>query len=111
MNTDIENEIPKYKKRTQSNNSKAKSKSNHKHQNKECLLIKDELPYFANYCVICGKIINWNCCLEKCEGGYRELNKEEVFKKYNDLEQYTVEDLFTKYLPVNEKGNKPENCL
>lgn len=81
MNTEIESNIPKYKKRTKSGYSKAKSKSDHKHQKKECLLIENGSPYLASYCVICGKIINWNRCVEKCEGGYyRELSKRSVQK-------------------------------
>lgn len=40
--------------------------------------------------------------MEKCEGGYRELLKEEVYAKYKDLEKRTVEDLFVKYIPLNK---------
>jgi hypothetical protein len=36
--------------------------------------------------------------LEKCEGGYRELFDEEAFKKYKNLEQIAVKDLFVKYV-------------
>ena len=103
-----EEDVPKYKKKTKSNSSKSKSKSNHKHQKKECLLIDDRAPYLANYCIICGKIINWDLCLEKCEGGYRELGKEEAFKKYLDLERFTVDDICDKYVPLNVM-NKTEN--
>ena len=84
-NKEPENDIPKYKKKTKSNCSKSKSKSDHKHQNKDCLLIADSKPYLASYCTVCGKIRSWNYCLEKCEGGYRELFDEEAFKKYNKL--------------------------
>ena len=99
-NKDPENDIPKYKKKTKSNCSKSKSKSDHKHQNMDCLLIADSKPYLASYCTVCGKIRSWNYCLEKCEGGYRELFDEEVFKKYKDLEQIAVKDLFVKYVPL-----------
>lgn len=86
-NKEPENDVPKYKKKTKSNCSKSKSKSDHKHQNKDCLLIADSKPYLASYCTVCGKIRSWNYCLEKCEGGYKELFDEEAFKKYKDLEQ------------------------
>ena len=99
-NRDLENDIPKYKKKTKSNCSKSKSKSDYKHQNKDCLLIVDSNPYFASYCTVCGKIRRWDYCQEKCEGGYRELLKEEVYSKYKDLEQIAVKDLFVKYVPL-----------
>lgn len=99
-NKEPENDIPKYKKKTKSNCSKSKSKSDYKHQNKDCLLIADSKPYLASYCTVCGKIRSWNYCLEKCEGCYRELFDEEAFKKYKDLEQIAVKDLFVKYVPL-----------
>lgn len=99
-NVNLENDIPKYKKKTKSNCSKSKSKSDHKHQNKDCLLIVDGRPYLASYCTVCGKIRSWNYCMEKCEGGYRELFKEEINLKYNNLEQIVVKDLFVKYVPL-----------
>ena len=64
------------------------------------LLIADSKPYLASYCTVCGKIRSWNYCLEKCEGGYRELPKEEVYSKYKDLEQIAIKDLFVKYVPL-----------
>ena len=87
--------------KSKSNSSKSKSRSDHKHQNKDCLLIVDGRPYLASYCIVCGKIRSWDICLEKCEGGYRELRKEEVFSKYNDLEQIAVKDLSVRYVPLN----------
>ena len=99
-NKEPENDIPKYKKKTKSNCSKSKSKSDHKHQNKDCLLIVDSRPYLANYCTVCGKIRSWDICMEKYEGGYRELHKEEVYIKYKDLEQIAVKNLFVKYVPM-----------
>jgi hypothetical protein len=89
-NKEPENDIPKYKKKTKSNCSKSNSKSDHKHQNKDCLLIVENRPYLGSYCTVCGKIRGWNYCLEKCEGGYRELPKEEVYSKYKDLEQIAI---------------------
>lgn len=64
------------------------------------MLIADSKPYLASYCTVCGKIRSWNYCLEKREGGYRELFDEEAFKKYKDLEQIAVKDLFVKYVPL-----------
>ena len=64
------------------------------------MLIVDTKPYLASYCTVCGKIRGWDCCLEKCEGGYRELPKEEVYSKYKDLEQIAIKDLFVKYVPL-----------
>ena len=98
-NISIEDDLPKYKKKMKSNCSKSKRKSDHKHQNKDCLLIVDGRPYLASYCILCRKICSWDYCMEKCEGGYRELLKEEVYSKYKDLEQIDVKDLFVKYIP------------
>ena len=95
-NISIEDDLPKYKKKIKSNCSKSKSKSDH---NKDCLLIVDGRPYLASYCILCRKIRSWDYCMEKCEGGYRELLKEEVYSKYKDLEQIAVKDLFVKYVP------------
>ena len=95
-NIGIEDDLPKYKKKIKSNCSKSKSKSDH---NKDCLLIVDGRPYLASYCILCRKIRSWDYCMEKCEGGYRELLKEEVYSKYKDLEQIAVKDLFVKYVP------------
>lgn len=39
--------------------------------------------------------------LKKREGYYIELSKEAAFKKYKDLEQITVDDLYAKYVPAN----------
>lgn len=98
----MDNEIPKYKKKTKSNTSKSKEKSNHKHSYKECLLIHERRPYLGTYCTICGKIYNW--CLPvitKEENGFRRMmTDEEVFEAYNYLERKEIKDLWAKYLPV-----------
>lgn len=100
----LENEIPKYKKKKESNLSKSKSKSKHKHNYKECLLIslEDDKPYYANYCEICGKINNLKFFeTEKIENGhYRNLSKEEVYEKYKDLERFSVENIWQKYISI-----------
>nr|DAH30263.1 MAG TPA: hypothetical protein [Caudoviricetes sp.] len=59
-----EQEIPKYKKSTESNISKSNRKAKHKHQYKECLIQypisfagKDRIQtHLCSYCIICGKI-------------------------------------------------------
>lgn len=59
-----EQEIPKYRKQTDSNVSKSKRKSKHKHQYEECLLQYDfnfngknnRCTCLSSYCTICGKI-------------------------------------------------------
>ena len=59
-----EQEVPKYRKHTDSNISRSNRKSKHKHQYKECL-IQYDFPYndrtntttrLNSYCIICGKI-------------------------------------------------------
>ena len=94
-------EKARYRKKKPSNLSKAKAKSDHKHVNKACLLICDSTyVYYANYCIICGKIINWEIPMEKESGYYRELSSEEIFEKYRDLERKEITDIFDKYIPI-----------
>lgn len=64
----IEQEVPKYKKPTDSNISKSNRKSKHKHQYEECLLQynfayndytnnrTNTSTHLGSYCIICGKI-------------------------------------------------------
>lgn len=53
-------EKARYRKKKRSDLSKAKARSNHKHIKKACLLIcNTKHVYYANYCIICDKIINW----------------------------------------------------
>lgn len=94
-------EIEKYQKKKPSSVSKSRAKSNHKHDKKECLLIKNATPYLASYCTICGKINNWKMPTIKIEtGGYRMLNSQEVFAMYSELEQFKVDNLWNKYIPI-----------
>ena len=110
MNKGFESDIPKYRKRKESNRSKSKSKSNHKHIKKECLLIVNNSPFLANYCVVCGKILTSDLCWGKCEGGgHILLSREEALKKYKDFEQFTVSDYYTKYVPLNVIENESGN--
>ena len=93
-------EIPKYKKKTKSNISKAGCKADHKHKYRKCLLIYEEHPYLAHYCTGCGKVRNWSRCIQKSENGYRELRDDEVYELYKDLIQFRVDDLYLKNLQV-----------
>lgn len=99
----IENEIPKHRKKTESSVSKSKSKSKHKHVYVDCLLIHNNHPHKATYCKLCGKIgdLHFFEC-EHINGLYRQLDYDEVFEKYKDLEQIEVGDIFQKYIPIGE---------
>ena len=100
VNLDSDKKV-RYRKKKLSNSSKAKAKSDHKHVNKACLLIcNSTYVYYANYCIVCGKIINWEIPMEKESGYYRELSREEIFEKYRDLEQKEITDIFDKYIPM-----------
>ena len=92
----------RYRKKKRSDSSKAKARSNHKHIKKACLLIcNTKHVYYANYCIICGKIINWEIPMEKESGYYRELSREEIFERYNGLECKEITDIFDKYIPIS----------
>lgn len=104
-------EIGKYKKRTDSNVSKANRKAKHKHTNIKCLFyIKSRdmvgRPYErycpASYCNICGKVKNvWFFETKKVEDGYyKSLSNKEILEKYKDLDIIEVSDLFIKYIPI-----------
>ena len=104
----IDNEIPKHRKKKQSSTSKSSIKSKHKHEYKEVLLIHNNKPHCATVCKICGKIGDLHFFeTEKREDGlYRHLDYDEVFKKYNDLENIVIEDIWQKYVPVSQKGGE-----
>lgn len=95
-------EIEKYKKKKPSSVSKSRAKSNHKHDKEECLLTYNGNFYLASYCPICGKIHNWIRPTIKIEtGGYRMLTNEEIGKRYKEkLEQFDVDNLWNKYIPI-----------
>ena len=98
----IENEIPKHRKKKQSSTSKSSTKSKHKHEYKEILLIHNDRPHWATVCKICDKIGDLHFFeTEKCEFGYRVLDDDEVFKKYKDLENIVIEDIWQKYVPID----------
>lgn len=102
----IENEIPKYRKKKLSSTSKSSIKSKHKHEYVECLLIHNNYPHRGTYCKICGKIGDLHFFeAEKREDGlYRQLDYDEVYEKYNNLEKIEVEDIFQRYIPISQEG-------
>lgn len=103
----LDNEIPKYIKKKESSVSKSKEKSKHKHEYVDCLLVKNGYPHKGTYCKICGKIGDMNFFeYERTGSGYlRILDKDEVFEKYKDLEKIYVEDIWQKYVVLdNEEG-------
>ena len=86
----LNNEIPKHRKKKQSSTSKSGKKSKHKHEYKEVLLIHNDRPHWATVCKICGKI-----------GDLHFFNSYEVFEKYKDLENIVIEDIWQKYVPID----------
>lgn len=97
-------EIPKHHKKKQSSTSSASKKAKHKHLYKECLFIHEGHPHRAEYCSICGKVGNIHFFeSEKTEEGYyRQLDYDEVYELYPDLEQIHVHDIFVKHISVPE---------
>lgn len=104
----IENEIPKHRKKKQSSISKSSTKSKHKHEYKEVLLIHNDKPHLATVCKICSKIGDLHFFeTEKREDGlYRQLDYDEVFEKYKDLEKYYIDDIWQKYVPISQEGGE-----
>ena len=106
--SNLENDIPKHRKKKDSSTSKSKSKSKHKHEYVDCLLItgSDKRPHKATYCKICGKIGNINFFETELTGNglYRQLSVDEVYEKYNDLENIYVDDIWQKCVPISEGG-------
>ena len=104
----IDNEIPKHRKKKQSSTSKSSTKSKHKHEYKEVLLVHNDRPHRATVCKICGKIGDLNFFeAEKREDGlYRQLDYDEVFEKYKDLENIVIEDIWKKYVPISQEGGE-----
>ena len=103
---DLENDIPKYKKKKNSTISKSLDKSKHKHEYVDCLLIvgNRKYPYKAAYCKVCGKIGDMHLFeTEKTDNGtYRQLDYDEVYEKYKKLEKIHIDDIFQKYIPISK---------
>lgn len=94
------NEIPKYRKKKPSVSISSK-KSKHKHIYKDCLLIAENRPHKAKYCIVCGKIGNTEFFeTEKVNGGYKMLTDAEIYDKYKNIERFEIESIFQKYVVV-----------
>lgn len=101
------NEVHKHIKKKESSVSKSKEKSKHKHEYVDCLLVKNGYPHKGTYCKICGKIGDLEIFeLEEFENGlFRILDHDEVFEKYKDLKKIYMENIFQKYVVLdNEEG-------
>lgn len=111
--TDFNNEVPKHIKKKQSSVSKSKAKSKHKHEYIDCLLIdmSRNSPQKATYCKICGKINKVKFLeADRCDDGlYRVLNDDEIFEKYKDLEKVYVNDIWQKYVALDNEVEEGES--
>lgn len=106
-------EIPKHRKKKESNTSKSKNKTNHKHEYAECLTRypftfggKVRLSTYAcSYCTICGKIgdrIKDGIISADDKPSYA-YSSDELFEKYKDsLPVFELENLSQKYVPVDK---------
>ena len=100
------NEISRHRKKTDSLFAKLKNKSNHKHEYVDCLFIHNTYPHKGTYCKLCGKIGELNFFeVEQAKIGlYRQLDHDEVFEKYQNLEQIKLKSIFQDYVSiVNER--------
>lgn len=120
-----EQEIPKYKKSTESNISKSNRKAKHKHQYKECLI---QYPisfagkyriqtHLCSYCTICGKtgdrvkdsIVKDYIRSEEYSRGisYSVMSGTELYEEYhNKMPVFFVKDMFEdKYIQINKEIN------
>ena len=104
----IDNEIPKHRKKKQSSTSKSNTKSKHKHEYKEVLLIHNDRPHWATVCKFCGKIgyLHFYETEPYRDGMYRQLDCDEVFEKYKDLETIVIDDIRQKYVPISQEGGE-----
>lgn len=127
----IEQEIPKYRKSTDSNISRSNRKSKHKHQYEECLLQynfayndytnnrTNTSTHLGSYCIICGKIGDrfkedksivkdyerfiYISSIGKCRSF---ITSKELYEKYhNVLPVFHIEDIFAKYVELEENDN------
>lgn len=122
-----EQEIPTYRKSTNSNVSKSRRKTDHKHNYEECL-IQYRSPYFdkeyifthlASYCTICGKlgpkfkdeksvVTDYKEIIDSPIGKViRVLSGEELYKRYKDaLPIFFLKDISDKYVPLWQNNEK-----
>lgn len=120
-----EQEIPKYKKSTESNISKSNRKAKHKHHYEECLIQypisfagKDRIQtHLCSYCTICGKIgdrvkdsiVKDYVKPELYSRGtsYSVMSDTELYEEYhNKMPVFFVKDMFEdKYIQINKEIN------
>lgn len=123
----IEQEIPKYRKSTESDISKSNRKSKHKHQYEECLIqynfkyVNEDIitTGLYTYCTICGKIGDRfkedksivkdyrktvDTPIGKC---YSLITSEELYEKYHSkMPVFFVEDIYKeKYVDLGQNDN------
>ena len=109
---DFNNDIPKHIKKKESSVSKSKAKSKHKHEYVDCLLIEDNgYPRKGTYCKICGKIGKFNFfeIEQKNEHCWIVLDSDEVLEKYKDLEKVYVNDIWQKYVALDNEVEEGES--
>ena len=124
------NEIPKYKKPTESNISKSNRKAKHKQHYEECLIQYNMkiglinkpsilITSLGSYCTICGKIgdrfkkdksivKDYERTVDATVGKYYQImTSEELYEKYhNKLPVFFVEDIFKeKCVDLEQNGN------
>lgn len=116
----IENEIPKYRKRKDSNISKAKAKSKHKHRYEECLIqykLNNIFTDLRSYCTICGKlgdrfkkdesiVKNYVTKIDTpIEKGYSVIWSDDLYEQYKDKLPVFFIEYFDKYVNLEEYEN------
>lgn len=88
------NEIPKYKKKSNKQNKKSK----HKHTYKPCLIHEkeDNMYVRGEYCTICGKLNNIILfdTVETDNKCTRMLSEKEFIEKYKHYELKTINSLY-----------------
>ena len=115
MNNYENEQLPKHRKKKESNVSKSKSRSNHKHTYVDCVLINEttrpdgslrRTAHRGQYCTICGKIGKESLWEHERtpEGYYRVLTCEEVIAKYPKLPRFYAKFL-DKYVTIEGEYN------
>lgn len=119
------NEIPKYRKSTESDISKSNRKAKHKHHYEECLIqhkfSRNEsiVTSLYSYCTICGKIGDRFRNDKSIVKDYRKLidtpigkcysliTSEELYEKYHDMMPvFFAEDIYKdRYINLGQKDN------
>lgn len=96
MNSD--DEIPKYKKKS----NKIIRKSKHKHIYEKCILheLDSDNLYISDYCILCGKISGIKIPTEILENKFSKmLSNKEILEKFKCYPIKTVNDIFkNKYI-------------